>query len=201
MRLFAPLYLSNECINNCKYCGFSRDNPILRVTLDVDEVVARSAASARRVFATFCSSRANIRNLLSNNYLADCVRALHAEISQRSRSKSGRWKRRNIVRSSRPARKASSFIRKLTTAAFMPRCTPPGRNAISTGGSKVPNAPTLPDFADSASARSIGLSRLAVRSDRVAAHADYLLTHCWKAQITMRLPRLRPAPANFSRSR
>ena len=26
MRLFAPLYLSNECINNCKYCGFSRDN-------------------------------------------------------------------------------------------------------------------------------------------------------------------------------
>ena len=34
IRLFAPLYLSNECINNCKYCGFSRDNPILRVTLD-----------------------------------------------------------------------------------------------------------------------------------------------------------------------
>ena len=34
IRLFAPLYLSNECINNCKYCGFSRDNPILRVTLN-----------------------------------------------------------------------------------------------------------------------------------------------------------------------
>ena len=33
IRLFAPLYLSNECINNCKYCGFSRDNAILRVTL------------------------------------------------------------------------------------------------------------------------------------------------------------------------
>ena len=27
MRLFAPLYLSNECVNICKYCGFSRDNP------------------------------------------------------------------------------------------------------------------------------------------------------------------------------
>jgi hypothetical protein len=34
IRLFAPLYLSNECINNCQYCGFSRDNPILRVTDD-----------------------------------------------------------------------------------------------------------------------------------------------------------------------
>src|SRR5579864_7525102 len=38
IRLFAPLYLSNECINNCKYCGFSRDNPILRVTLTLDEM-------------------------------------------------------------------------------------------------------------------------------------------------------------------
>ena len=40
MRMFAPLYLSNECINNCRYCGFSRDNPILRVTLSLDEVLA-----------------------------------------------------------------------------------------------------------------------------------------------------------------
>jgi len=22
IRLFAPLYLSNECVNQCKYCGF-----------------------------------------------------------------------------------------------------------------------------------------------------------------------------------
>ena len=44
IRLFAPLYLSNECINNCKYCGFSRDNPILRVTLSVDEVLREARA-------------------------------------------------------------------------------------------------------------------------------------------------------------
>src|SRR6188472_2194307 len=53
MRLFAPLYLSNECINNCRYCGFSRDNPILRVTLDRDQVVAEArhlaAAGFRQV--------------------------------------------------------------------------------------------------------------------------------------------------------
>src|SRR5947208_15844348 len=50
MRLFAPLYLSNECINNCRYCGFSRDNPILRVTLNVDEVVAEAQHLARQGF-------------------------------------------------------------------------------------------------------------------------------------------------------
>ncbi|MEO7297270.1 MAG: 2-iminoacetate synthase ThiH, partial [Verrucomicrobiota bacterium] len=46
IRLFAPLYLSNECINNCSYCGFSRDNAILRVTLSVDEVL-REARSLK----------------------------------------------------------------------------------------------------------------------------------------------------------
>ncbi|HEV3409871.1 MAG TPA: radical SAM protein, partial [Chthoniobacterales bacterium] len=50
MRLFAPLYLSNECINNCRYCGFSRDNPILRVTLTLDEVVAEARHLAAQGF-------------------------------------------------------------------------------------------------------------------------------------------------------
>ena len=44
IRLFAPLYLSNECVNNCQYCGFSRDNPILRVTLTVEEVMREAQA-------------------------------------------------------------------------------------------------------------------------------------------------------------
>jgi 2-iminoacetate synthase len=44
IRLFAPLYLSNECINNCQYCGFSRDNPILRVTLSLDDVRTEARA-------------------------------------------------------------------------------------------------------------------------------------------------------------
>jgi 2-iminoacetate synthase len=27
--LFAPLYLSNDCVNNCSYCGFRRDNRLI----------------------------------------------------------------------------------------------------------------------------------------------------------------------------
>ena len=61
MRLFAPLYLSNECINNCRYCGFSRDNPILRVTLEVDEVVAEAQHLARQVRLAFGRAAARHR--------------------------------------------------------------------------------------------------------------------------------------------
>ncbi|MDX2493570.1 MAG: 2-iminoacetate synthase ThiH [Desulfuromusa sp.] len=37
--LYAPLYLSNECFNGCKYCGFSADNHFSRKTLTLEEIV------------------------------------------------------------------------------------------------------------------------------------------------------------------
>jgi 2-iminoacetate synthase len=43
--LFAPLYTSNECSNNCLYCGFRRDNKKLhRKTLTLEEIVAEAKA-------------------------------------------------------------------------------------------------------------------------------------------------------------
>ena len=37
--LFAPLYLSNTCVNNCRYCGFRRDNrSIPRKRLSPEEI-------------------------------------------------------------------------------------------------------------------------------------------------------------------
>ncbi len=35
---FAPLYISNYCINNCHYCGYRRDNKILRRRLELSEI-------------------------------------------------------------------------------------------------------------------------------------------------------------------
>ena len=54
MRMFAPLYLSNECVNSCAYCGFSRENEaILRVTLEIEQV----AAEARHLAAALHPER------------------------------------------------------------------------------------------------------------------------------------------------
>ena len=36
--LYAPLYVSNFCINNCAYCGFSSSNKIERRVLTFDEI-------------------------------------------------------------------------------------------------------------------------------------------------------------------
>src|SRR5438477_236000 len=81
MRLFAPLYLSNECINSCRYCGFSRENPILRVTLSVDEVVKEGRHLAREGFRQLLLVAGEHPKFVSGDYLAECVRALRQDFS------------------------------------------------------------------------------------------------------------------------
>ena len=79
IRLFAPLYLSNECVNNCSYCGFSRDNPILRVTLSLDEVRQEAQALKAQGFRNILLVAGEHPKFVSNNYLRDCIAVLHAE--------------------------------------------------------------------------------------------------------------------------
>jgi len=77
IRLFAPLYLSNECINNCRYCGFSRDNPILRVTLTLEEVREEARAIVAQGFRNILLVAGEHPKFVSNNYLAQCIHAVH----------------------------------------------------------------------------------------------------------------------------
>src|SRR6266478_8078862 len=81
MRLFVPLYLSNECINNCRYCGFSRDNPILRVTLSVEQVVAEGRHLAKEGFRHVLLVAGEHPKFVSGDYLVECVHALRQEFS------------------------------------------------------------------------------------------------------------------------
>ena len=47
--LFAPLYLSNECMNDCLYCGFRKGNKdAKRKTLTIEEAVEEAALLAGR---------------------------------------------------------------------------------------------------------------------------------------------------------
>lgn len=44
VRLFAPLYLSNACTNDCVYCGFRRSSSYERSRLSIEEAVAEANA-------------------------------------------------------------------------------------------------------------------------------------------------------------
>jgi 2-iminoacetate synthase len=79
IRMFAPLYLSNECINNCQYCGFSRDNSILRVTLGEEEVRREARALSGQGFRNILLVAGEHPRFVGRDYLASCVKVVRDE--------------------------------------------------------------------------------------------------------------------------
>ncbi len=196
IRLFAPLYLSNECINNCKYCGFSRDNAILRVTLSVDEVMREARALAEQGFRNILLVAGEHPKFVSNGYLADCVAALHAE-----------WPGISLEVGPMEA----DEYRPLTAAGadglvvYQETYDRAIYDDMHTAGPKknFDWRMETPERAYAAGFRRLGIGALFGLADWryealcVAAHADYLLRNCWKAQVTISLPRLRPCAGEF----
>jgi 2-iminoacetate synthase len=196
IRLFAPLYVSNECINNCAYCGFSRDNAILRVTLSIDEVRREAAALRAQGFRNILIVAGEHPKFVSNNYLADCTRALHEEIPSVSLEVGPMETEeyRPIV-----AAGADGLV------VYQETYDRAIYEKMHTAGPKKNFDWRLetPERAYAAGFRRLGIAALFGLADWrhealcVAAHADYLLRHCWKSHITIALPRLRPCAGEF----
>ena len=75
--LFCPLYLSNECVNNCLYCGFRRANPSsIRRTLTVKEATTEARILAGRGFRQILLVTAEHPTKVSTRYLCQVVEAI-----------------------------------------------------------------------------------------------------------------------------
>jgi 2-iminoacetate synthase len=196
IRLFAPLYLSNECINNCKYCGFSRDNPILRVTLSVEEVLREARALEAQGFRNLLLVAGEHPKFVSNGYLAACVRALHRKFPSIS-LEVGPMETEDY----RPIVQAGAD----GLVVYQETYDRGVYTAMHTAGPKRDFDWRLatPERAYAAGFRRLGIGALYGLADwrseaiAVAAHAQYLLRNCWKAQLTISLPRLRPCAGEF----
>jgi 2-iminoacetate synthase len=196
MRLFAPLYLSNECINNCSYCGFSRDNPILRVTLTLDEVKAEADHLLGRGFRQVLLVAGEHPKFVSHDYLADCVRLLAPEFPS-----------------------VAIEVGPLTTEEYRPVVQAGAEslvvyqetydravyNDLHTSGPKrdfnwrldCPERGYQAGFRRLGIGALFGLTRWQDDAIALAAHVEYLLKHCWQAQISVSLPRIRPAAGGY----
>lgn len=196
IRFFAPLYVSNECINNCKYCGFSRDNPILRVTLSIEEVMREARALKEQGFRNLLLVAGEHPKFITNNYLENCVRDLHRDFPSVS-LEVGPMETEEY----RPIHAAGAD----GLVVYQETYDREVYSQIHTAGPKREFNWRLetPERAYAAGFRRLGIGALYGLSDwrleaiAVAAHAQYLLRHCWKAQLTISVPRLRPHAGEF----
>jgi len=196
MRLFAPLYLSNECVNICKYCGFSRDNPILRVTLKVDQVEAEARHLYAQGFRNILLVAGEHPKFVSNDYMAQCVERLQQFIPSVS-IEVGPMETEEYL----PVVHAGAE----GLVVYQETYHRPTYTEMHTAGPKKDFAWRLacPQRGYEAGFRRLGIGALLGLWDwreeaiKLAAHAEYLLKKCWKSYLTISLPRLRPAAGEF----
>jgi 2-iminoacetate synthase len=196
MRLFAPLYLSNECINSCKYCGFARENAILRLTLEIEEMLREARHLKDEGFRHILLVAGEHPKFVSNGYLEQCVKVLSSEVASVSLEVAPME-----TSDYEPMVKAGAE----GVIVYQETYHRPTYGEMHTFGPKKDYDWRLdcPERAYAAGFRRIGIAPLfglwEWREEAVslAMHAEYLFKKCWKTYLTLSLPRLRPAAGNF----
>ncbi|MEC7356988.1 MAG: 2-iminoacetate synthase ThiH [Verrucomicrobiota bacterium] len=196
MRLFAPLYLSNECVNNCTYCGFSRSNAILRVTLDIDQVLKEALHLSSLGFRSILLVAGEHPKFVSEGYLEKCIKAIRdfipsiaLEVGPMETSEYN-----NTVEAGCETLVVYQETYERNTYA-----------KLHTSGPKKDFDWRLecPERAYRGGFRRIGIGALFGLSEwknealALASHLAYLQQNCWKANYTVSFPRIRPASGGF----
>jgi len=196
IRLFAPIYLSNECVNICTYCGFSRNNPIPRITLPVEQVVREVGLLARQGFRSLLIVAGEHPKYVSNGYVEEVIRRC-LPLMPSIALELGPLETPDY----RPM--VAAGAEGLTV--YQETYHRPTYEQLHTAGPKKHYLWRMdtPERAYAAGFRRLGIGALYGLYDwryeaiSVAAHALHLLRHCWKAQINISLPRMRPAAGGF----
>ena len=196
MRLFAPLYLSNECINSCSYCGFSRENAIQRVTLEVDQVEREARYLVAEGFRSILLVAGEHPKFVSGDYLRLCIERLRTFVP---------------ALSIEVAPMEADQYRPLVEAGveglvvYQETYHRPTYAEMHVFGPKKDFDWRLdcPERGHEAGFRRIGIGALfglwnwRDEALALAAHLEHLQRACWRSLLTVSMPRLRPAAGDF----
>ncbi|MES2661470.1 MAG: 2-iminoacetate synthase ThiH [Verrucomicrobiota bacterium] len=196
MRLFAPLYVSNECVNNCKYCGFSRDAAIFRTTLTVDQVVTEARHLHGLGFRNVLLVAGEHPKFVSDGYLQKCLDALKPFIPTLALEVGPMEDDQYAEIVGHGAEGLVVYQETYHRETYQ---------QLHTAGPKKNFDWRLdcPERAYAGGFRRIGIGALFGLANwkfealALCAHLEYLYKHCWKAQFTVAFPRMRPYAGNY----
>lgn len=192
IRLYAPLYLSNYCVNSCRYCGFNRQNKFEPKRLTIEQALADADIIASEGFRDILLVSGEDKKFISIDFLAKLAEALKDRFG---------FVAIETYQMSEPEY-AELFKAGVEGVTLYQETY--DRNAYAyyhPAGPKsdYDNRLTALDNAASAGMREIGLGALlgltAWRTETLALaeHAHYLIKRYWQSHISFSFPRLRPA--------
>jgi 2-iminoacetate synthase len=194
--LYAPLYVSNYCINQCKYCGFNIKNTVSRRCLTVDEAYRESMLLHAQGFRHILLVSGEHPDYAHAAYLAELAEKLRHEFS-------------SVCIEVQPLSQDeySGLIEHGVdcVTCYQETYNPATYAAMHPGGPKSDyyNRLNTLDRAAAAGIRKVGLSPLyglddwRVEALMVGLHARHLETRYWQTQVCLSFPRLQRAAGAF----
>ncbi len=197
MHMYAPLYLSNECLTTCVYCGFARELPIARKTLTPEETLAEARHLLRQGFRSILLLTGEHQKLTGVEFLEERIRLLAKEVPSIAIEVQV-W--------------SDDEYRRLAAAGceavviYQETYNPETYAKVHLAGKKRHYGWRLlgPERAARAGMRRVGIGALLGLHDdwryeaiAMAAHARFLMKHYWRTQVTVSVPRLRPSAAGY----
>lgn len=192
IQLYAPLYVSNVCVNSCQYCGYNTETHIPRTRLTVEQALADAEVIAGEGFRHILLVSGEDRAYISMDYLcklADRLRTQFAsiaiEIYPLSRDEYARLFAAGIEG---VALYQETYDREVYADYHL---AGPKRD--------YDNRLDAPDRFAAAGMRSLGLGFLLGLADwrvetlALGEHAAWLMKRYWRAKLDFSFPRIRPA--------
>ena len=192
IRLFAPLYLSNECNNVCDYCGFSLGNKIVRKTLNKAEVLREAGILKKMGFDHVLLVTGESTRMVGLDYINQSISTLRPYFSNLSIEVQPLHQEEYAVLKSSGLHAVLVYQETYNQESY-------ARHHLKGKKSNFEWRLATPDRLGKAGVHKIGLGCLFGltkdwRADAFFAghHMDYLQKKYWRTQYSMSFPRLRP---------
>ncbi len=192
VRLFAPLYLSNECHNICDYCGFSITNAVPRKTLSPVEILAEAGALRKQGFEHVLLVTGEASRTVGVPYLRDALRLLRPSFANLSMEVQPLSAEEYQILIDEGLHSVLVYQETYNGASYSSH-HPKGKKSDMLWRLETP------DRLGAAGIKKIGLGCLYGltkdwRTDAFfsALHLDYLERRYWRSTFSMSFPRMRP---------
>jgi 2-iminoacetate synthase len=191
VQLYAPLYVSNECINKCTYCGFSMELDIRRVTLTPEAVKRDADIIYNEGFRHILLVSGEHRRIVSMEYLLDCVAALEGRFASVS-IEIQPLRRPEYERLVTAGVDGLAIYQEAYEPDLYPRYHPSGPKRV------FDNRLRAIEEGGKAGMRSLGIGALLglapwrVEAALMALHGRYLQRRFWRSKMAASFPRIQP---------